>query len=298
MVTNVNASARLISDYSLEMTAKDLESLRDARYGIPAGTPVSVTFLPGEDLPARVAAASAVREYGFIPVPHISARRLHSYDDLRNFLGRLDQAIQIERAFVVAGDPPQPMGPFEDALAVIRTGELHKFGVRKVGISGYPEGHPNIPQEKLWTALKEKHKLLREYGHDVEIMTQFAFDAGSVLTWLERVRQETAIDVRVRVGIPGPASVKMLLRFATRCGVNASAKVMAKYGVSITKLVNSAGPEALIDAFAERLDRRLHGDVKFHFYSFGGLKKTTDWINDYLGACGSLDSAGSLQRRP
>jgi methylenetetrahydrofolate reductase (NADPH) len=274
-------AGHIIDNYSIEMTAKDMESLREARNAIPKKTAISVTFLPGEDMAARIAAATLVKSFGFTPVPHISARRLQSHEDLTTFLSRLQLEVGVERAFVVAGDPPKPLGPFEDALAVIRTGGLAEIGVRKVGISGYPEGHPDIPDEKLWDALRTKHLTLTELGHGVEIMTQFAFDSAPVLRWLERVRQDAKIAATVRVGLPGPASVKTLLRFAARCGVGATASVMAKYGVSITQLLNTAGPAALIDEFLEHLNPRIHGDVRFHFYPFGGLKKTVDWIQDY-----------------
>jgi len=271
----------IIDNYSMEMTAKDMESLREASGAIPKKTAISVTFLPGEDMAARIAAATLVKSLGFTPVPHISARRLLSHEDLTTFLSRLQTEVGVERAFVVAGDPPTPLGPFEDALAVIRTGELAEIGVRKVGISGYPEGHPDIPDDKLWNALSTKHLALTELGHGVEIMTQFAFDSAPVLRWMERVRQDAKIAATVRIGLPGPASVKTLLRFAGRCGVGATASVMAKYGVSITQLLNTAGPSALIDEFLEHLNPRIHGDVRFHFYPFGGLKKTVDWIHDF-----------------
>src|SRR6267154_392011 len=144
----------IIDNYSIEMTAKDMESLREARNAIPKKTAISVTFLPGEDMPARVAAATLVKSFGF---------------------------------------------------------------------TGYPEGHPDIPDEKLWDALRTKHLTLTELGHGVEIMTQFAFDSAPVLRWLDRVRQDAKIAATVRVGLPGPASVKTLLRFAGRCGVGATA---------------------------------------------------------------------------
>ena len=163
------ATGGLLEGYSLEMTAKDIASLRDARADIPSGTPISVTFLPGEDLPSRVAAALAVKECGFVPVSHISARRLSSREDLTSFLAALKDRVAIERAFVVAGDPPQPMGPFDDALAVIQRGDLSDYGIKRVGISGYPEGHPDISQAQLWDALRAKHKALVEGGYTAEI---------------------------------------------------------------------------------------------------------------------------------
>jgi methylenetetrahydrofolate reductase (NADH) len=280
---DVSANSYL-ANYSLEMTAKDTESLREARDFIPKKTAISVTYLPGEEMPARLAAAALVKALGFVPVPHISARRLLSRNDLTTFLERLKNEVGVERAFVVAGDPPRPLGPFEDALAVIQSGELAKSGIKTVGISGYPEGHPDISQEKLWAALRDKCRTLIDCDHEVEIMTQFAFDHAPTLRWLERVRQETGFTGTVRLGIPGPASVKTLLRFASRCGVSATAGVMAKYGVSITQIFNTAGPVALIDEFTERLQPSVHGDVKFHFYPFGGLRKTVEWVHCYASA--------------
>src|SRR5690625_6582699 len=70
----------LMQDFSLEMTGKDVDALREAAPLIPQGSRVNVTFLGNEDLQMRVAAAKAVKDLGFIPVPHISARRIHSED--------------------------------------------------------------------------------------------------------------------------------------------------------------------------------------------------------------------------
>ena len=273
-------AARLLDHYSIEMTAKDLPALEAAAPLIPPSTKIPVTFLPNETFEARIDTASRVRELGFIPIPHISARRLASHDELRRFLAGLQEKAQIDHAFVVAGDPPEPHGPFADALAIIRTGLLAEYGVKRVGISGYPEGHPEIGNEKLWTSSIEKQLELNERGHDFAIVTQFAFDATPVLNWLEQLRSNN-VNALVRVGIPGPASVKTLLRFATRCGVGASAKVMAKYGVSITKLLTTAGPDKLMQDFSRRLDHSKHGDVLFHLYPFGGLEATARWVRDF-----------------
>ena len=271
--------AKLVAAYSIEMTAKDGDALRDAKDLIPQGTSVSITFLAGETAPARVAAARQARSYGFLPRPHISARRIASESELEAVLADLAAQAQIDRAFVVAGDLAQPAGPFFDALAVIRSGLLAKHGVRHVGISGYPEGHPDFSAEKLWQALRDKHEALTDLGHSYDIVTQFGFDVKPVLDWLQQLR-DGGITAPVRVGVPGPASVKTLLRFAARCGVGASASVMAKYGVSITRLLNTAGPDALISELAASIDPARHGEVSLHFYPFGGLARTAQWARD------------------
>jgi methylenetetrahydrofolate reductase (NADPH) len=275
--------AALVGTYSIEMTAKDGDALWSARDLIPQGTSVSITFLAGETAPARIAAATRVRSLGFAPRPHISARRLASAAELESFLADLAAQAQIDRAFVVAGDLATPAGPYFDALAVIRSGLLGKYGVRNVGISGYPEGHPDFPAETLWQAMRDKHVALTELGHNYDITTQFGFDAKPVLNWLAQLR-DMGILAPVRIGVPGPASVKTLLRFAARCGVGASASVMAKYGVSITKLLNTAGPEALITELAGSIDPAKHGEVLLHFYPFGGLAKTAQWVSDFAAA--------------
>jgi methylenetetrahydrofolate reductase (NADPH) len=272
--------AALVATFSMEMTAKDGDALWDAKDLIPQGTSVSITFLAGETAPARVAAARRARNYGFHPRPHISARRMASAMELESFLADLAAQAQIDRAFVVAGDTGQPAGPYFDALAVIKSGLLGRHGVRHVGISGYPEGHPNFSEAVLWQALRDKRQALTDLGHSYDIVTQFGFDAKPVLDWLKKLR-DFGISAPVRVGVPGPASVKTLLRFAARCGVGASASVMAKYGVSITKLVTTAGPDALITELAGGIDPTQHGEVFLHIYPFGGLARSAQWVRDF-----------------
>ena len=68
----------MVDGYSLEMTAKEIEGLREAAPLIRPGTQIAVTFLPGEELEQRVDAAVLVRELGFEPIVHLSARRIES----------------------------------------------------------------------------------------------------------------------------------------------------------------------------------------------------------------------------
>src|SRR5467141_3414299 len=72
----------LLNNYSIEMTAKDVPHLEEAADIIPQGTKIPVTFLPGETFEMRIAAAKRARNLGFLPIPHISARRLQSREEL------------------------------------------------------------------------------------------------------------------------------------------------------------------------------------------------------------------------
>jgi methylenetetrahydrofolate reductase (NADPH) len=270
----------LLSDFSLEMTGKDVGKLAEARDRIPPGTRINVTFLEHEDPVLRLDAARAARRSGFVPVPHISARRLRSQALFEEYLTGLAKADATESVLVIAGDPAVPLGPYEDALALIRSGLLQRYGVRDVGVSGYPEGHPAIPDAVLWSALQDKAAALADLGLSGSVITQFGFDVDPVLSWIEAVR-ERGILLPIRVGVPGPAGVRRLLTYATRFGVGTSAGIAKKYGFSITNLMGTTGPDRFIRALTGAYDPRRHGVVKLHFYTFGGLKATSDWVAEF-----------------
>jgi methylenetetrahydrofolate reductase (NADPH) len=264
---------------SIEMTGKDIPALVEAAPHLAPGTRVNVTYLGNEDLPMRTAASAAVLEQGFVPVPHISARRLHSQAELEEFLAALQAVGATKSVFAVGGDPNPPFGPYEDSLQVIRTGLLPKYGVEHVSIAGYPEGHPDISDEQLWSALTGKVAALADAGLDATVLTQFLFDVDAAVSWIERVR-EHGVDTFIRIGVPGPAGIKRLLSFAGRFGIGANAMIVKKYGFSLTNLLGTAGPEKFITELADKLTPE-HGDVGLHFYAFGGLKATAEWIEDF-----------------
>ncbi len=273
------APAGITDGFSLEMTAKDEGALRDAAPLIPADTPIAITYLPGEEINARVAATVAVRELGFEPMPHFSARRITSEDDFEGYLKAVVEQAGVKRCFIVAGDPPEPVGPYWDTMALIRTGAFERSGVQAIGIGGHPEGHPNMTEAECWAVLEAKVREIESRGMAALIVTQFSFDPDACLNWLKQLRAR-GIQCPVRMGVPGPAGIKRLLAYAARCGVGASTSVLKKYGISVTNLLGTAGPDKLVNQFARGLGEE-HGRVRLHFYPFGGMTKTLEWIQDY-----------------
>lgn len=265
--------------YSLEMTAKDGDALRAAAAILAPSTPIAITFLPGETVDARVDAAKLVRDLGFEPMSHLSARRIGSHEELEQTVRRSVEEAGVRRMFLVAGDPPVPAGPFEDAISLLRTGLFEGYGVKAIGIAGHPEGHPVMDEEGRWNALTAKCTEVSDRGMAPLIVTQFGFDAVPVLDWLIALRMR-GIHVPVRIGVPGPAGIKTLLRFAAHCGVGASAAVLSKYGISLSRLLGTAGPDRLLSEIAAGLCSG-HGPVRLHFYPFGGLTRTVEWIGQH-----------------
>lgn len=279
--TNANVRA-LLQDFSLEMTGKDVEALREAAPSIPPGTRVNVTFLGNEDLQMRVTAAKAVKELGFLPVPHISARRLQSEEELKKFLQALAEVDAIKHVFAVGGDPDEPMGPYGSSLEMLESGIFADFGVEEVSIAGYPEGHPDIADDVLARELKGKFELLAQQELGAVILTQFGFDTDPVAAWLNELASLN-ISAPVRIGVPGPAGIKRLLGYARRFGVSSSAGIVKKYGFSLTNLMGSAGPDTFLQNLAQEVAAsQYQGDVGVHFYTFGGMAKTAEWIQDFI----------------
>lgn len=282
--TTKAAARELVNQFSLEMTGKDVPGLREAAHAIPQGTKINVTFLGNEDLEMRVSASQAVKELGFIPVPHISARRLKSQEQLEEFLSRLQEVGATEHIFAVGGDPAEPEGPYPDSLSVIRSGILQKYGVKEVSIAGYPEGHPDIPTDVLWRHLEDKSAALKEQGLDAVILTQFAFDTDPVIAWIKSVR-DRGITTPIRIGTPGPAGIKRLIAFSRRFGVGANAMIVKKYGFSLTNLMGTAGPDKFVSDLAGLLEADPRtAPVMLHFYTFGGLLATAEWAQHYVEA--------------
>ena len=267
----------MIEGYSIEVLPGDLANFADQLVGIKQPSAVLIPALNGEQLNGQVDAAAEVRLRGFEPVCHIAARRIASAEQLDRHLSDLVTKARIESLLLIAGDLAAPVGPFADTTALIERGLLTGRGLKSVMIAGHPDGHPAVPEPVLMHALRNKADALTDIGLSVEIATQFSFDAEAVLTWIAKVRS-IGIDAPIRVGIAGPANLKTLLRYARICGVNSSAKALAKYGLSIGRLVGSAGPDKFVRRLADGVNAGDLGNVSLHIFPFGGFAQTRTWL--------------------
>lgn len=274
-----SAGSALLADFSLDMTGK-LGELASARTVIPPGTRVNVGFISGQDPAGRARTALAIKRSGFVPVPVIAARRLRSEAMLREYLGALQAADASGSVLVVAGDPAQPQGPYPDTASVIGSGLLERYGVRQVSVAGHPGGHPAADSGVLWSALAGKAAALEQRGLGGSVVTQFGFDPGLVLAWLAEARARS-VSLPVRVGVPGPASVRLLLSYASRCGVSVSTPVARDYGLPLTDPAATATPEKFIRVLASGYNPQVHGEMKLHLNPFGGFTVTAEWASQF-----------------
>ena len=152
-----------------------------------------------------VAACVKLRHAGFVPLPHVAARRLASYTQARDFLQRAAGDAAVSRLLLIGGDPAPPAGPFRDAADLLASGLVESNGIGHVALAGYPEGHPRIDRRSLDAALRAKLALAQQRGLDASLITQFGFAAAPIVRWIASLREE-GIVCPVRVGVAGPAS--------------------------------------------------------------------------------------------
>jgi methylenetetrahydrofolate reductase (NADPH) len=273
--------AALMRDYSLEATLPGKAELAELRGVVPPRIGIYSSNPPRGSHVQLAAIAADIRAAGFEPVPHIAARTYENAADLDDFLARIRGDAGAEEVLVIAGDRDAPAGPYADAQAVLESGLLQRHGIRRIGISGYPDGHPKIGEEELWRALQAKLAVARRDDLTVHIVTQFCLEAERILAWLHLVRAR-GVDVPVRIGLAGPTSMRSLMRFALRCGVRASLKGM--FNPKAMQLMGDTAPDDIIAALADSGDMAALGEVSLHFYSFGGLVNTGRWASAVVAA--------------
>jgi methylenetetrahydrofolate reductase (NADPH) len=285
----VAAIADFMRGFSLEATRPSADEIAVLADSVPASTRVYVSAVPTRPAQEAIDAAIRLRRAGFEPVPHLAVRNFADAHALEAFLASACGEAGVRRVLVIAGDRAEPAGELRSALEVIDGGVLQRHGIVEIGVAGYPEGHPRIPQHDLDRALADKLRAAEAIGMPAHIVTQFCFDAAAIVSWLARLR-DFGIEHAVRVGLAGPTNLATLLRYAARCGVRASAQGIARQSGLARALFAMSAPDALIRALAQARGERALGEVAPHFFSFGGLARTARWAETV--ALGRIALAG------
>ena len=271
----VDAIVDFVRGFSLEATRPSAEDIAVLAAVARPGTRVYVSALPTRPVQDAIEAVASLRAAGFEPVPHLAVRNFATARELDDFLARVGEA-GVRRVLVIAGDRDQPSGDFRSSIEVIDGGALQRHGIVEIGIAGYPDGHPRISEQDLERSLAEKIHVAETTGMAVHIVTQFCFDAPTVLKWIGRLR-DFGVEHPVRVGLPGPTNLATLLRYARRCGVRASAQGLARQAGLVRQLFAMSTPDVLVRAIAEARAHKHLGEIAPHFFSFGGLAQAARW---------------------
>ena len=265
--------------WSIEVTPAGATKIDSFAGCLAPGTTVNVTFLPGSDPMDTVAVAERLHDEGMNPVPHLAARSFRDTDQLDTLLAAYTSRCGVNEVLVIGGGVDQPVGAFSDSMQVLETGLIQRYGIQNVGVAGHPEGSPDITQSEIADALAAKNALAKRDGLNMYIETQFCFEADIVLAW-ERDVRAAGNALPVRIGIPGPATIKTLFRFAQISGIGPSMRFISKQARNVAKLMTVQSPHLLLADLAAGMAADPNCLIQhFHFYPFGGFAKTAAYAS-------------------
>jgi len=275
--TEINIKS-LIKDFSIEITPNVY-----AKYGrfgefLHRKNYVYITYLPDEKSERIIDTAKKLNNEKFIAIPHLPARTFMDNSQLEKYIGSLSEIAGCEKILVIGGTVNQK-GSVTSSLDVLQTDLLSKYNFKEVGLVGHPEGNSDVPDEELDKAIIEKNQFAKNVDYKMYLTTQFFFNSSSFLEWEKHLETlNNCLDIHA--GIPGPATLKTLVYYATSCGIGNSINILLKQGVKFAKLATSRTPDKLIADLADYKNNNSSSKLsKLHFFPFGGIKKTSEWLN-------------------
>lgn len=283
--TMENPLGAFLRKASLEITPKQIEKLPTISAKLAKGSDVFIALIDPAEVDMQINAAAALKQAGFNPIPHVPARFVRDEDDLKSRMARFASK-EVTTILALGGGAPEPIGKFTAAIQLMETGSFEANGITRVGIAGHPEGNPDITKRHgeaaLMAALQMKQAWLKDKNIKGFIATQFLFDAAPLALWASHLR-DAGIDLPLNVGVPGPASIKTLVKYAAMCGVGNSARFIRKQALNITKLLSVSEPTEFVDHLATlHFDKAELGIAAPHLYPFGGFDKLFEWMTPLI----------------
>jgi len=278
-MTNIHIKTvrNLIADCSIETTPNVY-----AKYGtfsdlVDKKNSIYVTYLPDEDMNKVIDTAKKLTLEGYSVIPHLPARTIPNNKELEKYIQSLSEESGCSKILVIGGGGNQK-GSITSSIEILETDLLSKYNFKEVGLAGHPEGNPDVTQVDLDNAIIEKNKFSKKSDFKMYLATQFFFEAKSLKEW-EKHLNSLDNNLEIHAGIPGPATLKTLLSYATSCGIGNSIRFLSKQALNITKLATTRSPDKLIyDLASYQIENSDTKFKKIHFYAFGGIKKTSDWL--------------------
>tara|TARA_Y100001970_G_C14249165_1_gene870498 strand:- start:1709 stop:2605 length:897 start_codon:yes stop_codon:yes gene_type:complete len=268
----------LIRDFSIETTPNVYSKYGEFIKLLPEKNDVYVTYLPDENSKNVIETSKKLNEEGFNAIPHLPARTILDNSELEKYVGALSEIAGCKKILIIGGGGNQK-GTISSSMEVLETDLLSKYSFSSVGLAGHPEGSPDIKEELLDQAIIKKNEFAQNVDYKMYLATQFFFEASIFEKW-EKHLEILNNKLEIHAGIPGPATLKTLISYATSCGIGNSLRFLSKQALNITKLATSKTPDKLITDLAEYKQKNTSTKLtKLHFYAFGGIKKTSEWLN-------------------
>jgi hypothetical protein len=275
----------LIQGFTIELNPK----VRFKLNSIPLDSKnhIYITYLPDASENDILETVEFVSNQKLIPIVHLPARTMKDLDHVRDFLKEVRKRTDSSKILVIGGGGDQK-GSVTSSLDILDSDLLAEFGFHHIGIAGHPEGSPDISQDTINEFLNKKFELSKTSNLDLELVTQFFFNAQPFIEWCEKLKKEN-INLPVRVGFPGPASFKTLLNFGLMSGVGNSLNFLKKNSAKVSDLLTKTSNDEMLLELSNYASN-LSPLMSFHCFPFGGFEKTCMWLNEVQSGSFSLEN--------
>lgn len=276
----------LLQGYSIEVMPRTAAKVENFRELLPQGTRVYIAHIDGTPIEEMIDTARRLARDGFNVMPHFPARIIKDRATLAEWIAQYRGEADVKQALLLAGGVSNPVGDFENSLQLMETGLFDGF--ERLHVAGHPEGNRDIDpkggDEQVMAALRWKQAFSERTDAKMAIATQFAFEAGPIIEWADRLAAE-GINLPIHLGVAGPAKLQTLLKFAIACGVGPSLRVLQRRAKDVTKLVVPFEPTELINELAaHKAANPNFGVESIHFFPLGGIKTNANWAIENGGS--------------
>lgn len=269
---------------SIEVMPRTAAAVDDFRPLLAPGSRVYIAQIEGTELSDMVATAMRLASEGFEVMPHIPARLIGSVTVLEDLLDRYHGEAGVKGALLLAGGVSKAHGSLESSMDLLSTGLFDRKGFDCLHVAGHPEGNRDIDPDgsdtRVMEALRWKQMFASRTGAEMALVTQFCFEAGPIIAWVERLKAE-GVDIPVHIGVAGPAKLRAMLNFAVACGIGPSLRVLQRRARDASKLLLPFEPDEFVSELA--LHKAANPDFNIegaHFFPLGGIRRTAEWVGD------------------
>ena len=268
---------QLIADARYEVIP--LKNLDGQLPHIPKDASVSVTCSFAKGQQTTLDLTRKVIELGHMAVPHFSARLCPDEAGVAA-LAAFCRENALTEVFLVAGDAPEPAGKYDGVVAFLRDFLAQDHGLKRIGITGYPDGHNFVPLDVVRDALHAKQALLAEAGIPGWVSTQMHFDTKQ---WIQWARDERAagLTLPLHIGAPGAIDKMKLISLSTKLDIGSSVRFLKKNSGAISRLLRPGGydPVKFLSPLAKVSDELNIEGV--HLFTFNNIEASAAWQKKY-----------------
>lgn len=274
----------LLDGYSIEVMPRTAAKIENFREFLPAGMRVYIAHIDGTPIEDMVSTAKRLTDDGYAVMPHVPARLIRDNAMLENWISRYVNEAGVSQALLLAGGLTSPRGELESSLQLLETGLFDRYGFKRLHVAGHPEGNKDIDKDGTTRLIDRALKFKQAYSENTDaemaIVTQFAFDAGSITRWAERIA-DAGVTLPIHLGVAGPTKLQTLIKFAISCGVGPSLSVLQRRAMDLSKLLVPYEPDEFLSEIANYKATHPQSLIEqIHVFPLGGIRASADWVNE------------------